>query len=86
MFSLTEQRSHIPKIYINLSTVFQVKKDWIKYSGRKSHKKRASPIMAEALIVFWRRHPDLNWRIAALQAVALPLGYAAKKNGAGNEI
>ena len=38
------------------------------------------------LILLWRRHPDLNWRIAALQAVALPLGYAAKKNGAGNEI
>ena len=34
----------------------------------------------------WRRHPDSNRRISALQAVALPLGYAAKKNGAGNEI
>jgi hypothetical protein len=27
----------------------------------------------------WRRHPDSNRRISALQAVALPLGYAAKK-------
>ncbi len=43
--------------------------------------KPLTPTMQE-----WRRHPDLNRRIAALQAVALPLGYAAKKNGAGNEI
>ena len=26
---------------------------------------------------FWRRHPDLNWRITVLQTVALPLGYVA---------
>ena len=25
----------------------------------------------------WRRHPDLNWGIKALQASALPLGYGA---------
>ncbi len=26
---------------------------------------------------FWRRHPDSNWGIKALQAHALPLGYVA---------
>ena len=36
------------------------------------------------LILFWRRHPDLNRRITVLQTVALPLGYAAL--GAGNGI
>jgi hypothetical protein len=46
-----------------------------------------SPPSEELLNKNWRRHPDSNWRISALQAVALPLGYAAfKKNGAGNEI
>ena len=28
-------------------------------------------------MLFWRRHPDLNWGIKALQASALPLGYGA---------
>ncbi len=27
--------------------------------------------------LFWRRHPDLNRGIRALQALALPLGYSA---------
>lgn len=27
--------------------------------------------------VYWRRHPDSNWGIKALQARALPLGYVA---------
>ena len=27
--------------------------------------------------VYWRRHPDSNWGIKALQAHALPLGYVA---------
>ncbi len=27
---------------------------------------------------FWRRHPDLNWRMEVLQTSALPLGYAAR--------
>ena len=34
----------------------------------------------------WRRHPDSNRRMEVLQTSALPLGYAAKKNGAGNGI
>ena len=34
----------------------------------------------------WRRHPDSNWGVEVLQTSALPLGYAAKKNGAENEI
>ncbi len=29
------------------------------------------------LVDFWRRHPDLNRGIKALQASALPLGYGA---------
>ncbi len=29
--------------------------------------------------LFWRRHPDLNRGIRALQALALPLGYSAAK-------
>ena len=28
----------------------------------------------------WRRHPDSNWGIKALQAHALPLGYVATKS------
>ena len=31
----------------------------------------------DLLLFFWRRHPDLNRRIKALQASALPLGYGA---------
>ena len=27
--------------------------------------------------IFWRRHPDSNWRIKVLQTFALPLGYGA---------
>ena len=38
------------------------------------------------LVLIWRRHPDLNRRMEVLQTSALPLGYAAKKNGAGNGI
>jgi hypothetical protein len=33
-----------------------------------------------------RRHPDSNRGMEVLQTSALPLGYAAKKNGAGNGI
>ncbi len=29
------------------------------------------------MVLIWRRHPDLNWGIKALQASALPLGYGA---------
>ena len=28
-------------------------------------------------VLFWRRHPDLNWGIKVLQTSALPLGYGA---------
>jgi hypothetical protein len=41
---------------------------------------------AKAGEVRWRRHPDLNRGITVLQTAALPLGYAAAKNGAGNGI
>ena len=34
------------------------------------------------LILFWRRHPDLNRGITVLQTVALPLGYSAEIFGA----
>ena len=40
--------------------------------------------ISRPLVLFWRRLPDLNWRITALQAVALPLGQAAIMCGAGN--
>ena len=33
--------------------------------------------LVNKLEFFWRRHPDLNWRITVLQTVALPLGYVA---------
>ena len=36
-------------------------------------------------VIFWRRHPDLNWGVRELQSLALPLGYDAKKNGADYE-
>ena len=38
--------------------------------------------------IFWRRHPDLNWRVEVLQTSALPLGYAAisQRCGAGDGI
>ena len=35
------------------------------------------------LAVFWRRHPDSNWRIKVLQTFALPLGYDAKEKWSG---
>ena len=41
--------------------------------------KRGRPKAADPFLGFWRRHPDLNRGITALQAAALPLGYAAKK-------
>ena len=28
-------------------------------------------------LLYWRRHPDLNWGIKVLQTSALPLGYGA---------
>ena len=52
---------------------------------RKGLQDRNTPCKPSGLL--WRRQPDSNWRITALQAAALPLGYAAtKKNGAGNGI
>ena len=47
---------------------------------------QATEYFADPQFYLWRRHPDLNRRIAVLQTAALPLGYAAKKNGAGNGI
>ena len=35
------------------------------------------PYITENLVAIWRRHPDSNWGIRALQAPALPLGYVA---------
>ncbi len=48
-------------------------------------KKRALKIFQGPCFYFWRRLPDSNRRITALQAVALPLGQAAV-SGAGNGI
>ena len=36
-----------------------------------------SALSARLKALFWRRHPDLNRGIRALQALALPLGYSA---------
>ena len=36
-----------------------------------------SAISRQSVQSFWRRHPDSNWGIRALQAHALPLGYVA---------
>ena len=40
-------------------------------------------ITCQPLLLKWRRHPDLNRRIAVLQTAALPLGYAALKKWSG---
>jgi hypothetical protein len=41
-------------------------------------KKTSTPL--QGVLVFWRRHPDLNWGIEVLQTSALPLGYSAIYN------
>ncbi len=50
-----------------------------------AHKKRGCDFHRNPLILLWRRHPDSNWRITALQAAALPLGYAAVERETGFE-
>ena len=47
---------------------------WFLYKKSPSH-----PLDVRAIGVFWRRHPDLNRGVRALQALALPLGYSAGK-------
>ena len=37
-----------------------------------------------AFISYWRHHPESNRGIKVLQTSALPLGYGAIKNGAGD--
>ncbi len=44
------------------------------------HKKSIVSVLDETILFLWRRHPDLNRGIKALQASALPLGYGAKMN------
>ena len=46
--------------------------------GAAGERKRP-PLHAKRRPIFWRRHPDLNRGVRALQALALPLGYSAKK-------
>ena len=41
--------------------------------------RKRPPLHAKRRPIFWRRHPDLNRGVRALQALALPLGYSAKK-------
>ena len=45
--------------------------------GAAGERKRP-PLHAKRRPIFWRRHPDLNRGVRALQALALPLGYSAK--------
>ena len=40
--------------------------------------RKRPPLHAKRRPIFWRRHPDLNRGVRALQALALPLGYSAK--------
>ena len=48
------------------------------FFGAAGERKRP-PLHAKRRPIFWRRHPDLNRGVRALQALALPLGYSAKK-------
>ncbi len=47
------------------------------FFGAAGERKRP-PLHAKRRPIFWRRHPDLNRGVRALQALALPLGYSAK--------
>ncbi len=68
--------------------VFYPKKIKLEFEKRplaRIKRKKGPGISPGPLILLWRRLPDSNRRITALQAVALPLGQAAV-SGAGNGI
>ena len=50
---------------------------YIRYTILLYNKKRNSKLNSFLQIIYWRRHPDLNWGIKVLQTSALPLGYSA---------
>ena len=45
--------------------------------------RRFRPLSHLPITTTWRRHPDSNWGMRALQAPALPLGYVAINGARG---
>ena len=54
--------------------------------AQKQERPASDYFCLQAFDAMWRRQSDLNRCITVLQTAALPLGYAAQKNGAGNGI
>ena len=59
---------------------FHIAKQYFTRPGGRISLKKST---AEAVLFFWRYHPDLNWGMTVLQTVALPLGYGTIKKWSG---